>query len=173
MYHGTYKHAGQKKPPRRKYGDAVHLPLNEKTDRIPLTDLSNSKTREDSSPASSHDIAESFHAECKNSSSRSVISEKVSNPNLVSGKCTQVSSANVITAGNVNVTSLAQSPLVLSNVMTSLNSLLSTIYPQLPLTSLLNSRTAPRTTYPPKPATVRSDKPFFLTVLKSYVSRFR
>lgn len=41
MYHGTYKHAGKKKPTRRKYGDAVHLPLNEKIDRIPLTDMSN------------------------------------------------------------------------------------------------------------------------------------
>ena len=41
VYHGTYKHAGQKKPPRRKYGDAVHLPLKQKTDRIPLSDISN------------------------------------------------------------------------------------------------------------------------------------
>ena len=41
VYHGTYKHAGQKKPPRRKYGDAVHLPLDQKTDRIPLSDISN------------------------------------------------------------------------------------------------------------------------------------
>ena len=44
VYHGTYKHAGQKKPPRRKYGDAVHLPLDQKTDRIPLTDISNADT---------------------------------------------------------------------------------------------------------------------------------
>lgn len=41
VYHDTYKHAGQKKPSRRKYGDTVHLPLNQKTDRIPLTDISN------------------------------------------------------------------------------------------------------------------------------------
>ena len=41
VYHGTYKHAGQKKPPRKKYGDAVHLPLDQKTDRIPLSDISN------------------------------------------------------------------------------------------------------------------------------------
>ena len=44
VYHGTYKHAGQKKPPRRKYGDAVHLPLDKKTDRIPLADISNADT---------------------------------------------------------------------------------------------------------------------------------
>ena len=36
VYHGTYKHAGQKKPPRRKYGNTVHVPLDQKTDRIPL-----------------------------------------------------------------------------------------------------------------------------------------
>ena len=44
VYHGTYKHAGKKKPPtsRRKYGDSMHLPLHEKTDRIPLSDISNS-----------------------------------------------------------------------------------------------------------------------------------
>ena len=41
VYHGTYKHAGKKQPTRsRKYGDAVHLPLSEKTDRIPLSELS-------------------------------------------------------------------------------------------------------------------------------------
>ena len=27
VYHGTYKHAGLKKPPRRRYGDATHLPV--------------------------------------------------------------------------------------------------------------------------------------------------
>ena len=41
VYHGTYKHAGHKKPPKRKYGDAVHLPLDQKTDRIPLSDICN------------------------------------------------------------------------------------------------------------------------------------
>ena len=41
VYHGTYKHAGQKEPPRRKYGDVVYLPLKQKTDRIPLSDISN------------------------------------------------------------------------------------------------------------------------------------
>lgn len=40
MYHGTYKHAGKKKPTRRKYGDVDHLPLNEKKDRLPLSDAS-------------------------------------------------------------------------------------------------------------------------------------
>ena len=40
-YHGTYKHAGQKKTQRKKYGNAVHVPSSEKLDRIPLTDFSN------------------------------------------------------------------------------------------------------------------------------------
>ena len=40
VYHDTYKHAGLKKPPRRKYGDANHLPVEHKTDRLPLSDIS-------------------------------------------------------------------------------------------------------------------------------------
>ena len=32
VYCGTYKHAGHKSPPRRKYGDSVHLPLDQKTE---------------------------------------------------------------------------------------------------------------------------------------------
>ena len=43
VYHGTYKHAGKKQPSRRKYGNAVHIPLDEKVDRIPLSNLSNTK----------------------------------------------------------------------------------------------------------------------------------
>ena len=35
VYHGTYKHAGLKKTPRRKYGDAHHIPVDHKTDRLP------------------------------------------------------------------------------------------------------------------------------------------
>ena len=41
VYHGTYKHAGLKKPPKRKYGDVLHLPVDQKTDRLPLSDVSN------------------------------------------------------------------------------------------------------------------------------------
>ena len=41
VYHGTYKHAGSKRPPRRKYGDINHLPVDHKTDRLPLCDVSN------------------------------------------------------------------------------------------------------------------------------------
>ena len=44
VYHDTYKHAGLKKPPRRKYGDAVHLSTDQKTDRLPLGDISNAET---------------------------------------------------------------------------------------------------------------------------------
>lgn len=43
VYHGTYQHAGKKKATRkRKYGDVQHLPLAEKSDRLPLSDISNS-----------------------------------------------------------------------------------------------------------------------------------
>ena len=41
VYHGTYKHAGSKKPPRRRYGDVTHLPTERKTDRLALSDISN------------------------------------------------------------------------------------------------------------------------------------
>ena len=41
VYHGTYKHAGLKKPPRRKYGDVNHMSVDHKTDRLPLSDVSN------------------------------------------------------------------------------------------------------------------------------------
>ena len=41
IYHGTYKHAELKKPPRRRYGDAIHLPTVQKTDRLALSDISN------------------------------------------------------------------------------------------------------------------------------------
>ena len=41
IYHGTYKHAGLKKPPRRRYGDTIHLPTEQKTDRLALSDISN------------------------------------------------------------------------------------------------------------------------------------
>ena len=41
VYHETYKHAGLKKPPRRKYGDATHLPTDQKVDRLALHDISN------------------------------------------------------------------------------------------------------------------------------------
>ena len=44
VYHNTYKHAGLKKPPRRKYGDATHLPTDQKTDRLPLCNISNVKS---------------------------------------------------------------------------------------------------------------------------------
>jgi hypothetical protein len=44
VYHGTYKHAGLKKPTRRKYGDVHHrVPLQHKVDRLPLSDVSNSQ----------------------------------------------------------------------------------------------------------------------------------
>ena len=37
VYHNTYKHAGLKKPrTKRKYGDATHLPTDQKTDRLKL-----------------------------------------------------------------------------------------------------------------------------------------
>ena len=43
VYHNTYQHAGLKKPRRnRKYGDATHLPTEQKTDRLVLNDISNS-----------------------------------------------------------------------------------------------------------------------------------
>ena len=41
VYHGTYKHAGSKRPPRRKYGDVNHLPVDHKTATLPLCDVSN------------------------------------------------------------------------------------------------------------------------------------
>ena len=41
VYHGTYKHAGSKKPPRRGYGDVTHLPTEQKIDRLALSDISN------------------------------------------------------------------------------------------------------------------------------------
>ena len=44
VYHGTYKHAGLKKPPRRRYGDATHLPAEQKADRLALSDISNLDT---------------------------------------------------------------------------------------------------------------------------------
>ena len=57
VYHDTYKHAGSKKPPRRKYGDVTHLPVDHKTDRLPLCDVSNIQlqaVRNDHSYAKSH-----------------------------------------------------------------------------------------------------------------------
>lgn len=41
VYHGTYKHAGLKKPSRRRYGDATNLPAKQKADRLALSDISN------------------------------------------------------------------------------------------------------------------------------------
>ena len=41
VYHGTYKHAGSKKPPRRRYGDVTHLPTEQKADRLALSEISN------------------------------------------------------------------------------------------------------------------------------------
>ena len=43
IYHETYKHAGLKKPPHRKCGDANHLPTDQKADRLVLYDISNAQ----------------------------------------------------------------------------------------------------------------------------------
>ena len=41
VYHGTYKHAGLKKLPRRRYGYVTHLLTEQRTDRLALSDISN------------------------------------------------------------------------------------------------------------------------------------
>ena len=91
----------------------------------------------------------------------------------------QIGSNSNIGAYTVNVTSLAQSPQLLSNITSSLSSLLSTICPQLPLASALSPpvlnhpipQPVSKTSYPLKPAVIKSDKPFFLTLLNNRIKK--
>ena len=255
VYHGTYKHAGQKKPPRRKYGDAVHLPLNQKTDRIPLSDISNTdatrlqnehcyaKTAVNVSdndtvnemavdmgrassaghttlfPTSTPYITSSFNAKhtvtsadlfgtcsTRDTTSGSLIplqgtpnrlsqhpdtrfTTQATNPANqvhtqvgVLGNTQFCSTASNVGKCMVNLTT-SQPPLVLSsnsNVYASpLSSLLSSsTQPQLTLQSLISSLTpllgtssVSRTGYPPKPATIKSDKPFYITKLNNRIKK--
>ena len=59
VYHDTYKYAGLKKPPRRKYGDVSHLPVEHKVDRIPLSNLSNQSNIQLVAAQNDHSYAQS------------------------------------------------------------------------------------------------------------------
>jgi hypothetical protein len=201
VYHGTYKHAGSKKPPRRKYGDVSHLPVDHKTDRLPLGDISNTQLQ------AIHNDHSYAKAQC-HTSQQSRDSASLAGPvmvcppvNTATENCSNTTRAgqNHITidsvgamqplqlcstaqsVGTVNIgTATSQSllPSLSATLTTPLASLLSSIVPHLNLPSISQPFVLPSTrsnatqsTYQQKPPTVKSNLPFFIAMLTNRIKK--
>ena len=210
VYHDTYKHAGLKKPPCRKCGDAVHLSTDQKNDRLPLGDISNAEAPTtvidslNNVKCQSHFISStqpsSQSAGCASVSQaansygslreNSILSSKPSQQratSLIDNQCVHSNKSvgavgavqmcsSVYNVGTLNIstplTTCSSQQVVQSSSTTPLVSLLSAVVPQLCLSSVLQSLTPPNIPpgvvagntskdFPQKPATVKSDQPFF------------
>lgn len=93
VYHDTYKHTGTKKPPRRKYGDAVHLPVDQKRDRLPLEDISNVR----SAVQNDHPYAKATNGNSVQPRSDVVKTIPVHRQDLASGMDMSVTQENIFT----------------------------------------------------------------------------
>ena len=172
VYHGTYKHAGSKKPPRRKYGDVTHLPVDHKTDRFPLGDISNVQLQ---AIHNDHSYAKAqCHASQQSTDSSSLAGQVICPPGNATEHCvsgctsnnTMKTGQNCITVdsvgamqplqlcstaqsvGTVNIgTTTTQSllPSLSATLTTPLASLLSSIVPHLNLQSNSQSFVIPST----------------------------
>ena len=194
VYHNTYQHAGLKKPRRnRKYGDATHLPTEQKTDRLALNDISNSTGNSTSIqlpggfskdiPEQNTDAIPTLHA----------IQNK--QPQLISGN--GVGSGNNIqvcsTAHNVSfsesqpqvTTAAINTPLasVLSQLLVhsltsrpatsgaSLQSLFQPLTSPGPTESCTPETPSSNMSFAIKPSNTKSTHPFFLTLLTNRIKK--
>ena len=191
VYHGTYKHAGLKKPPNRKYGDVTHIPIDHKTDRLPLSDFSNVQLQSNShssiqcSPSVNIDktlppttTSNSATQHCQNVISRGVRSATGQNQVSVDRMGAMQPLQFCSTAqnvGTINVSTNTSQPLMPSlsaTVTTPLVSLLSSVMPHITLPSPAQSHTPNSLcTSRPKPATAMSGQPFFITALNNRIKK--
>ena len=217
VYHGTYKHAGSKKPPRRKYGDVNHLPVDDKTDRLPLCDVSNIHLQ---AIRNDHSYAKSNASQLSRGSASLAVpvvcplvnttttercvtrhgqnstpngqSSTPSNNTMIAGQnrttndsvgamqplqlCSTAHNVGTVNIGTATSQSLL--PSFSATLTTPLASLLSSILPHLNLPSVPQSYTLPSvpsnatpSTSQQKPPNVKSNLPFFLTMLTNRIKK--
>ena len=220
VYHETYKHAGLKKPPRRKYGDVTHLPTDQKADRLALRDISNAQsciTSKDKfndgksgSEISAATRLTSQSSRCELQDGSAVLVPKVAydstknpskkcnhqSPTILDKHCRDNSQSvgssksiqicsNAQNVGTVSISTPTSSicpqqgqhllPTSTSVLTAPLVSLLSSIVPQLSLPSLIQSLTtsggSTSNGMQARPTTVKSQQPFFLTILTNRVKK--
>ena len=177
----------KKKPQRKKYGNAVHVPSSEKLDRIPLTDFSNIQEL----PADVHND-HTYVEQCKRSQLTVVSDSTVSLTNDVQ-HTTVNSNVGTINIASTSLPALANYPTSTSvrNVTdgTTINSNFGTInvastsstpITMNPLLALLQSAallsqprmtSTPQITKHPKPPNVKSSHPFILIALNNRIKK--
>ena len=206
VYHGTYQHAGSKKPPRRKYGDVTHLPVDQKTDRLPLCDVSNIQLQaicndhsyaKTCAPQLSRDTASltgpvicpqvntitTEHCATHHQSNSPRNSSVTTRENHTTADCIGAMQPLQLLhrmLEQLTLVDTSQSLLlsITATLTTPLASLLSSIMPHLTLPSVSHSKAHPSTpsnsvstTYQQKPPTVKSNQPFFITVLTNRIKK--
>ena len=146
VYHNTYKHAGLKKPrTKRKYGDASHLPTEQKSDRLALNNISNRMENPDNNIAFSN-VPELKAENLDDTQKVNTIPGSVAKqPQLISGNGTGLGNNIQVcfTAQNVSFCTRLE-----PQVTTAITTPLTSIFSQLSFPLLVQSLTSAGSTTP-------------------------